>query len=644
MYLVSVIPITRSVGRETFSYFATHNFTPGTLVKVPLRGKMVFAIVVGIASAIDQKTDVRRASFRLKKITGLGHRDFLSESFMNAVGKAAAFTMSNAGSVLRGLLPEHILSQEAELSKKPDPKTLRRLAERSGANAKKEKEHDRLDPEVIQATDDERLFAYRTVIRESFAKKKSVFLIMPTAFDVERAVIHLSRGIPRHSFSIHGKLKKSEYVARWKEALSSEHPVLVIGTGRALSLARPDIGVIIVDRENTSAYKDMARPYLDIRSFARLYAKECGARLIYGDSALRTETIYRRERGDYQTLGAVKYKVTAESETEIVDMSVYNKKTGGFRAVSEELFLAMEKTLASGQSVILLSLRRGLAPVTLCDECGHLIICSACDQPLSLYQKSDQEGFFQCHRCERAYSADIVCPECQGWRLSTLGVGIEKAAQELNERFPNTPLLRLDSDHIKNWKEGVAEAERFEKTPGAILLGTEMLLFYLNQSVPLSAVITIDPLFALPHFRIDERIVNLLLRARHLASEKFIIQTRRPHSGLFDYVSKGDLLSFYREEIAARKKFNYPPFSLIVKISVASKKEEVVTEELKMLKEKLNAWPATLFPNRKTRQGDFIGHLIIKTPPEGFPNKNLEGELRSLPPQFKIDVEPEDLF
>jgi primosomal protein N' (replication factor Y) len=249
---------------------------------------------------------------------------------------------------------------------------------------------------------------------------------MPTAFDVERAVIHLSKGIPRHSIGLHGKLKKSEYVARWKLALASDHPVLIIGTGRALSLARSDIGVIIVDRENTPAYKDMTRPYLDIRTFTRIYAKVCGARLIYGDTTLRAETIYHRERGAYQTLGAVKYRVVTESKTEIVDMSVYNKKTGGFRALSEQLLLSIEKVLANDGRVILLSLRRGLSPITLCDECGHLITCASCQQPLTLYQKSDHEGFFQCHRCENTYTADIVCPECGGWRLSTLGVGIEK--------------------------------------------------------------------------------------------------------------------------------------------------------------------------------------------------------------------------
>jgi primosomal protein N' (replication factor Y) len=638
MHVVSVIPITRGFGRETLSYFATHAFGPGTLVRVPLRGKTVFAIVVETTPLSDKKTDVRRAGFGLKKITGTGHRDFLSPSFMEAVHSAAKNTISNPGNILRALLPEYILSEETNLSKKPS------IAE-TEKKALPEHTHERLDPEVIQATDDERLFAYRAVIRESFAKKRSVFLIMPTAFDVERAALHLSRGIPRFTIAIHGKLKKSDYISRWKEALESEHPVLIIGTGRTLSLARRDIGVIIVDRENTPAYKDLARPYLDVRTFARVLAKTCGAHLIYGDTTLRAETIYHRERGAYQTLGAVKYRVPTDNTMEVIDMSVYNKKNGGFQALSTELIAHMQKTLTHHGRVILLSLRRGLAPNTLCDDCGHLLTCTNCAQPLTLYQKSAEEGFFQCHRCESVYTADVVCPACGSWKLSTLGVGIERAAREIMEHFPEAPLLRLDSDHTKNWKEGVATAEQFEKTPGAILLGTEMLLFYIHHQVPLSAIITIDPLFSLPHFRIDERIINLLLRIRLLGTETFLVQTRQPTSPLFTYAQEGDLLSFYREEIASRKKHNYPPFSLLIKVSVAAREEVVVTQELKILKEKLLAWPTTVYPVTKSPDGkEFLGHLIIKVPPETFPNENLERELRALPPQFKINVEPEELL
>lgn len=629
MYVVSVLPIARGIFRERLSYFSAEKLERGTVVFIPIRGRGIRALVLESDLVSTKKTDIRQASFGLKKITAREEHTLCTPLFIKTVLRIAQETVSLPGQVLASLIPKIILESSLKTS---------------AENKKRKEKGDRANVEVIQAEDEERFATYRSVVRESFARGESVFIILPSALDAELLRDSLLRGIKEYIFVFHGKEKKSLFWDNWQRAVHEPHPVVVLGTSQILSLFRNDVGTIILDRESSPNYHTRSRPYLDIRTVALVYAEELQARLIFGDLALRTETVYERERNHYQSLGAVKYRLLADNEMEVVDMRSYNKKELGFRAISEKLESEIKETIHRGERVALFSLRRGFAPHTVCDDCGNALTCTQCNSSLTLTKDKNKEAAFTCRLCNQIFDAETTCFSCGSWKLTALGVGIERAAKEVAALFPEAPLFRLDSDSASSQKEALRIVSTFLKTPGAILLGTEMLFFYLRQKVTLTAVITADALLAMPNFRADERLFSILLRLRLLAKEKIFIQTRLPQSPLFEYLRFGDLLSFYREELTNRKRYHLPPFARLITISKKGD-AETAWKELTAISKKLpeSTWhsivPVSL---NKENQGE-VARLVIKVKGEKISDE-LYILLRRLPPSFLVVIDPENIL
>jgi primosomal protein N' (replication factor Y) len=629
MYVVSVVPIARGIFREHLSYFSSEKLERGTIVFIPIRGRGMHALVLESDLVSTKKTDIRQASFGLKKITASHEHTLCAPLFIKTIMRIAKETVSLPGHVLASLVPKIIL--EGSLKINPESK-------------KRKEKRDRLTVEVIQAEDQERFATYRSVVRESFSRSESVFIIIPSALVAELLRDSLLRGIKEYIFVFHGKEKKSVFRDNWQKAVYEPHPVVILGTSQILALFRSDLGTIILDRESSSNYYTRSRPYLDIRTMALMYAEELQARIIFGDLSLRTETVYERERNHYQSLGAVKYRLLADNEMEVIDMRPYNKKELGFRAISEKLQGEIEESISRGGHVALFSLRRGFAPHTVCDDCGNALTCTHCNSPLTLTKDKNKEALFTCRLCNQISSAETTCSYCGSWKLTALGVGIERAAKEIKTFFPETPLFRLDSDSTPSQKEALHTINTFLKTPGAILLGTEMIFFYLRQKVTMSAVITADALLAMPNFRADERLFSILLRLRLLAKEKTFIQTRLPESPLFEYLRFGDLLSFYREELINRKRYNLPPFARLITVGKKGNKE-TVWKELTDIGKKLpeSTWHAVVPVSLSKETEGETARLVIKIKGEKIPDE-IYTLLRRLPPSFLIIVDPENIL
>lgn len=629
MYVVRVVPIARGIFREHLSYFSAEKLERGVVVSIAIRGRDTSALVLESDLVSTKKTDIRQASFGLKKITANKEYTLCTPLFVKTVLRIAKETVSLPGQVLASLVPKTIL--EGSLTINPEHKESKEKRER-------------VYVEVIQAEDEERFATYRSVVRESFARGESVFIVIPSALDAELLKDSLLRGIKEYIFVFHGKEKKSVFRDSWQKAIQEPHPVVVLGTSQILSLFRNDLGTIILDRESSPNYYTRSRPHLDVRTVALIYAEELHARIIFGDLSLRTETVYERERNHYQGLGAVKYRLLVNNEMEVIDMRPYNKKEFGFRAISEKLQSAIEETISRGQQVALFSLRRGFAPHTVCDDCGSVLACTRCHSPLTLTKDKNKEAAFTCRLCNLVSSAETTCPSCGSWKLTALGVGIERAAKELSLLFPDTPLFRLDSDTTPSQKEALRTVDTFLKTPGSMLLGTEMLFFYLRKKVATTGIITADALLSMPNFRADERLFSILLRLRLLAKEKIFIQTRLPESPLFEYLRFSDLLSFYREELTNRKRYHLPPFARLITVGKKGNKE-TVWKELTDIGKKLpeSTWHAVIPVSlSKENQGE-TARLVIKIKGEKIPDE-IYTLLRRLPPSFLIIVDPENIL
>ncbi len=636
MKLLKVFPIAKGVNKESLSYFTGSDIKTGSIVKVPLRKKTVSAIVISSEDIADVKAEIKNADYETRKVEKIKSTSLLTTEFMDSVSKSSLYFATTPGSILNSIIPKTIIENSEKI--KVEIK-----------NSQNTRAHEKL---VIQSDDEERYATYKSLIREEFARGYSVFFCLPTIQDIKKAYEKLSKGIEQYTFVLHGVLSKKEQLDIWNQASNESHPVLIISTGSFLGIARNDIGTIIVDKENARAYKNQTRPFLDFRVFAEILAEKTRSRIIFGDLLLRTETVFRHNNAELFDVAPLKFRSLTTSEQKIVNMkevlpdNIEPGKEGKepkFKLFSQDFLELVKKNQENDENMFIFVARRGLFPSTVCGDCGTLVICNTCGAPTVLH-KATTENFFLCHRCGEHRSALEKCRNCQSWRLSTFGIGIEGVEEELKTRFPNLKIFKVDSDSASTHKKAIETVTKFYASPGSVLLGTEMALLYLKDSVANSAVVSIDSFFSVPDFRINEKVMNILLKIRSLTSRNFIVQTRDIDQPIFRYAVGGNLADFYRDEIRERETLNYSPFSIPIKITLTGDKKTVLAgmEELQKM---MNPYEVDIFPAFiPITAGKFSMHGLIKIKRDTWVDENLLNKLKSLPFGYIINVDPESLL
>ncbi len=636
MKLLNVIPIARSIGKESLSYFTASDVSIGSVVKVPLRKKIVSAIVVSAEEIADVKAEIKNADYETRKVGAIKSAPLLSSAFMLAVKEMSRYFASTSGGILNSVIPKNILDNAEKI------KFTFKTTDRSRA-------HEKL---VIQSDDEERYATYKSLIREEFAKGYSVFFCLPTIQDIKKAFEKLPKGIEQYTYVLHGLLNKKEQIELWNKAANEEHPVLIISTGSFLGIPRNDIGTIIIDKENSRTYKSQSRPFVDIRLFAEKLAEKINAKVILGDLLLRTETIWRHNNAEIFEVAPLKFRSLTTSTQKIIDMKqalpdkAAEKEAGQepkFRLFSPELLDLISSNKDNDENLLIFVARRGLFPTTVCGDCGTLIVCNTCSAPTVLH-KASTENFFLCHRCGEHRSALEKCPNCQSWRLSAFGVGIEAVEEEIKEKFPNVKIFKIDRDTAGTHKKATDTMSKFYASPGSILLGTEMALLYLKDNIANSAVVSLDSFFSIPDFRINEKVMSILLKMRASTSRTFLLQTRNIDRSIFKQALSGNLADFYREEIKERESLNYPPFSLPIKITLEGDKRSVLSG-MEELQKSLAPYEIDIFPAFiPVHKGKHSMHGLIKIKRADWIDPVLLSKLSNLSPQFTINIDPETLL
>lgn len=635
MKIVEIAPINKGIFKDNLSYFTNLDLPLGAIVTIPVKNREVNGLVLSIKRAEDIKSQLKSSEFGLKKVTRLKSTNLVMSDFIDSASVVADYFASPLSQILKSLIPQVIIEKADDLKKRK--------------NSDQDELPSNCEKMVIQEPEEERLSFYKSLIREAFAKKQSIFLCLPSSQEVENVSDIISKGIENFVATLHGKMTKNQIVSIWEKITDSEHPLLIIGTPIFLSIPRADIKIIIVDRENSSAYRTLNRPFFDYRFLVEKIAEKRKIKVIFGDTVLRSETIFRVGRNEFTPATPLKYRLYSEIKPRLVSLN-QDKQTPAKivrSSLSEELLVMIENSREQNERLLIFSGRRGLAPVVTCNDCGTIVACEICHSPLSLHQNStsqNSERIFICHKCGQIVEVEDKCRTCGGWRLAVIGYGLEKLEEEIKEKFPSLNIFRLDSDTVKSSKKAKETINNFISSPGSVLLGTEMVLNYINEQVENVAVANIDAFFAIPDFRISEKLFNLILRLRAIARKRFLIQTRNQEEKVFTYISAGNLLDFFRDEIAERKKFGYPPFKTIIKISLNGRKDFVI-KKIKELEERLKNYSPLIFPAvTKQPRGDFLLHVLIKLDSEHWIDSELLAILKSLPPFFVIKVDPESIL
>lgn len=629
MKVLSVIPIAKGIGKETLSYFTSMDVKAGSIVQVPLRSKTITALVVSVDNASDIKSEIKTAGFALKRVEDLKAVEYFTPEFLHAVKKSADYFAASSGAILKAMIPTDILKY---LKNRPEL-----MVNKAEATAEKY---------VMQGDDEDRFSHYRSLIREEFARKNSVYFCVPTIEDAKRAQSLLEKGIEDYTFALHSSLTKKTLIDTWQKILETKHPLLIIGTGQYLSIPRGDIHTIIVEKENSKSYKMPARPYLDVRTFVEFLAEKMNARLVYGDIMLRIETLWREANGELVSTAPFKFRSLTTATELLKDMRMYKAANGGFKIFSEEVEELIVTNKEESEHLFILTTRRGIAPSTVCGDCQNIVMCNNCSAPVVLHKskKDDAQNFFLCHRCGERRSTEEVCKVCGSWKLGTVGIGIDLIADKIKDRFPELKVFRIDADTTKTEKAIQETMAKFMEAPGSILLGTEMALTFLNEKIENAAIISIDSLFSIPDFRIHEKIFHMLLKMRYITSRRFVLQTRNPEEKVLEYAQKGNLIDFYREQIDGRKRFEYPPFTSLIKLTLEGDRDAIV-KDMDNIQTMLEPYTVDIFPAfTQTVRGKFVLHGLIKLPRGKWVDTELLAKLRSLPPYVSVRIDPETLL
>ncbi|HEY4483785.1 MAG TPA: hypothetical protein VI752_01235 [Candidatus Paceibacterota bacterium] len=631
MYALTVIPIEQSIFKDELTYFSKNDIPTGSLVEVPIRKKQIKALVIDSTPASRIKSSLKSSDFALKKIHKVVTENWLSPFFLEAIKKTSTTFAVPIGSLLKATTPSIVLKDSTDHKLEP-PQPI------PGS----ENSHDIF---ALQETYEERISLYRGVVREEFAKHKSVIICTPTAIDAERIFESVSRGIENFAIILHNGLKEQELIDKWYTAANSAHPLLIVTTPLFLSLPKTNIGTFIIEQEGSADYYTLRRPFVDMRVLCEFYAYFSKSKLIFGDTNLRIETIKKAQDKDILTAAPLQYRILPHIETKVIDMHT-KIDAGGDEAKNDFVLLGpdalkiLDNIAKKNSRGVFLVGRKGLAPITVCSDCNSVVSCLDCKRPLTLHSQKQDNNIYICHSCQMIYKNTDTCSNCGGWRLTTLGIGTETVYSFIKKNYPDLNIFTIDSSITTTKKQVLSTINKFLDTHKSILIGTDMILRYLKTPIPYTGVISLDILFALPDFRMRENILRKLMQLKELTSEKMIIQTRLPKEKTFSYITSGNLADFYRDELTEREHFNYPPFSILIKITREGA-GDIVQKDIEKLNQLFTDYfPVSFSGTTSTSKDTITMHTLLKVEKNSWPDDNIVEVLKSLPPRFIISVNP----
>ncbi|MDD5721314.1 MAG: hypothetical protein PHT16_02620 [Candidatus Pacebacteria bacterium] len=662
MKIISIIPLKKSVPSGDLTYFTNSNINVGNIVSVSIRNKETLALVTASEELKAEKSNVRKMNFNLRKVSkDKGSSVFLKE-FLDTIFDTSKYFAQNKNSTISSLIPNIFIEEYDKIARLQNVRA--EPAQRSTLKLKAEKL-------LFQYPLRDRISIYKTLVRESFARNKSIFMILPTETDIEKFTDQLSKGIEQFTFSLHGGISAKKNLATYEKIVNSTHPVLIICTPIFLSIPKKDIGTIILEHENSNAYRMMNKTHIDLRVFVEIYASKINARFVMADKILRYETIGRKDIGNFNSLYPLSFRIDFNGKIEVLGKPA-RQLAGGekkdnkkFQIFNDESIKEIKSTLENKKKIFIFTLRKGLATMTLCKDCNEIVSCEKCKAPLVLYSShQNKKRMFICNRCEMNKEGDVACVSCGSWNLLPLGIGTDTVFEEIEKTFhlghsptgePKIKIFKLDKESAKTAAGAKKIIREFSaESGGAILMGTEMAFFYLKDKIPLSIVASFDSLWSIPNFKMGEKIIQIILSIIENTEEKIIIQTKNENDPAILAIKSGNLLSFVREELEDRRRLSYPPYKRFIKITYFGDKEQTIKAR-KILEEIFKEYSPEIFSGFIAKnKSKYVTNTLIKIDtqkwslPEisinSFIDENLLAKLFSLPSFFEIFVDPEDLL
>jgi len=625
MHVIEVAPLIKGVGVNSLSYYSAADYPIGALLTIPVRNKEIRGVVLKCTELSVAKTAIRAATFSLRKLPPQPQIVRVSESLLATAKELSKTTPATFGSILLSLLPAEIRTGDIPVTTYDDPITSQEFS-----------------VSVLTAVREDRWMTYKRRIRESFAQKGSVVFVVPTFEAVSQVYTELTTGIEDRTIVL-GPIPKKALQNAYKQLSDISETKLIITTASRSLIDRPDITDVIIDDSSSRYFKARTRPYLDFKEANLILAKLTNRRVLLGDVVTRSEDEYLRRIDVYQTEGEETHRLNIESQLRVIEQKDKPTTEEPFELINKQVLSAMKMAIKNNKRVFVYAARRGLSPVVACGDCGYIFRCPDSGTPYSLLRtvtNAEEKRWFMSSTSGRRVRAADTCPDCGSWRLRERGIGIQYIYDELKKHFPEEQLFMVDSISTPTVNRVRKTVTAFYEAKGSILLGTSMVLHYLDSPISMSVIPSYDAVRSVPTWRVDEVTFSLLLKLREITTDKLFVQTRSTSDELLNLAANGAVEKFYDSEILLRESLKYPPFSFMVHLTMSGRIDEVkqiealIRPELEILGFGFYSSPDSV-PGKTTRYG------LCRVPASKWPNKVLMEVLTALPPAVKIEINPD---
>lgn len=412
---------------------------------------------------------------------------------------------------------------------------------------------------------------YLQAIEYVLAQGRDAIILVPEISLTPQTVGRFKSRFSTNIAVLHSGLGAGERFDEWRRAHRGEVRI-VVGARSAIFAPLPNVGIIVVDEEHDSSYKQSESPRYHARDVAIVRAQRNNAVCVLGSATPSIESAYNSERGKFARLVLSERATRAKlPDVELIDMRVETRETGPNAILSRRLEEAVHSRVAAGEQVLLLLNRRGFAPFVLCPQCGWVAECPDCQVTLTYHTKG---AFLSCHYCNGRRQVPLICDECHFNPLLFLGTGTQRVEDYLMRAFPAARVERMDADTTSG-KGGHAKIlGRLAEGEIDILIGTQMIAKgHDYPGVTLVGVINADTGLSLPDFRAAESTFQLLTQVAGRAGRgerpgQVLIQTYRPYHYAMETAARHDYADFYTREIRERQSALYPPFRRMANLMI----------------------------------------------------------------------------
>lgn len=469
---------------------------------------------------------------------------------------------------------------------------------------------------------------YIKLIEEALKEGKQVLYLLPEIALTTQIIIRLQKYFGEKIGVYHSRYNKNEKVEIWGKVLDngpdSSPYQIILGPRSALFLPYENLGLIIVDEEHDSSYKQFdPSPRYNARDSAIYLANLHNAKTVLGSATPSVESYFNATHEKYalvelnQRFGGIQMP-----EILVADIKTESKRKSMHSHFSSFLLKHVDGALENKEQVILFQNRRGFSLRLECDDCDWIPECVNCDVTLTYHKKSNH---LRCHYCGYSTSVPSSCPECNSTKVLMRGFGTEKIEEELATIYPSASIKRMDLDTTRSKNAYQQIISDFENAKIDILVGTQMVTKGLDfDNVSIVGILNADNMLSYPDFRAPERSYQLMAQVSGRAGRKkkrgkVIIQTYNPyHSVILDVIDNNYLKS-YKSILLERRNFNYPPFYRLVEISLKYKEYNLLNEAsdvlARMLREQFGKnILGPEYPIVSRIKNKFIKSILVKIP------------------------------